>query len=340
MTTASRANEGEIGIALQSAEGTLAANPTFAQPLYSGLPKPAETFNEIDVTDTSGLLVPGHFKTEQHWEMDLNIPVLPIGIGAYINAILPALSTSGTANPYTHTFTPTAGTATPPFVTMFARNPGTAYRKFGDGTVSELTFNFTHGDMLKANVKAMGYTPYDLAAAYTAGTTEAVDSDGSYYTMIGGTFKLDHASTPASTTVATVSSGALSIAREVRLIQTDGFTPEHRDLGRFRVAASLDLLYANYELYKATFFGSTSGTASSQTVVYGSLDFTFAVGPSTSANTTLQVQVPNIALRVTDPPDVDPGAGGPVMLSVAGVTAKPASGEIVTAILKSSASDY
>ena len=339
MTTATTTESGEVGIALQSAEGTLATNPTYAQPLYSGLPRPVESMNEIEVTDNSGLLVIGHYKDTQFWEMDLTIPVTPVGHGAYIKSILPTLSTAGTSDPRTHTFTPTGGTALPPFVTMFALAPGSQYRKFGDGTVTELVYNFEHGQMLKANVKAVGYTPADIASAYTATTTEVMDSDGPWYTMVGGTFKMDAAATPATTSVATIRSGALSIAREVELIQTDGFNPEHRAIGRFRVALSAELLFENYQLFKNTFYGSTSGTASSPLVVFGAADLLFQVGPTTNANRTLQYALPNIALRVPEPPDSNP-SGGPLVITVAGVSEKPSSGEIITGTYKSSATTF
>lgn len=99
------------------------------------------------------------------------------------------------------------------------------------------------------------------------------------------------------------------------------------------------MLFADTTIFKSTFYGSTSGTATSATIVYGSLDFTFQVGPATNANRTLQVAIPNIALRVPDPPDVDP-SGGPVMLDVVGVCDKPSSGEMITVTLKSSPATY
>lgn len=337
MSTTTIASKGEIGIDLQSAEGSVGGTAEFAHPLISGLPNPVESVVEADISELSTDLVPAIYKTEQHWEMDATFWATPRATGPWIKTMLGSLSTSGGGDPYTHTMT--AGTVAPPFYTVFASHPGARYAKYSDGTTQELNFQFAAGEPLKLNVKAMGYTPLDLAATYTSTVTESISNSGSWFSMIGGTFKLDHASTPASTTVATVRSGTISITRDLELVQTDGLNPEHRSLGKFKVGVSLELLWANYELFKATHYGSTSGTGSSAVPVFGSLDFTFAQAPTASANRTLQVQVPNVALRVPDPADVDP-SGGPILTSVVGMTTKPSSGDIVTAILKSSDSTF
>jgi hypothetical protein len=338
VTTATRGSSGEIAVAIQTAEGSAAGTAAFAHPLISGLPKPVETTSENEVTELSTELVPGWHKTEQHWEMDTTFWASPRATGTWIKSIIPALSTAGGSDPYTHTFT-TGGTAVPGFITVFATGPGSRYAKFSDGTTQELNFQFEAGQPLKLNVKAMGYTPSDLAADYDATVTETLPTSGSWFSMIGGTFKIDNDSTPASTTVATVKSGTINVTRDLELIQTDGLAPEHRSLGVFRVGVALELLFTNYQLFKSTYYGGTAGTTASAAMVAGSLDFTFAQGPTSSANRTLQVQIPNVFLRVPDPPDVDP-SGGHVSTSVVGVTAKPSSGDIITAVLKSSDTTY
>lgn len=336
MTTLSLGSQAIVGLAAQSAEGTGLGTAAFSHPLISGLPKPVESIADIGVTELSTALVPGLYKSEQHWEADLSWWATPRATGTWLKAALGSLSTSGGSDPYTHTFT---NAASPSFLTMFATAPGTAYRKFIDGTVQEFNFTFEAGQPLRLNAKVQGYTPADLSGSYTSTVTETIGSSGNWFTMIGATILLDSDATPASTAVATVKGGTISLTRNVELHQTDGFNPEHRSLGQFRVGVSLDVIYSSYALFKATHYGSTSGTASSAVPVFGSVDITFAQGPTASSDRTLQVQVPNVALRVPDPPDADP-SGGPVMLSVAGMTAKPSSGEIVTVKLKSSDSTY
>lgn len=335
MTTASRQNEGLLGIAQQTAEGTAKGTATYAHTLYGGLPRPVRADNEMEVAST-GQHVPGIFATEQHWEMDATFPGLPISLGQWLLAAFGTLSTSGAGDPYTHTFTPAA---TPGFITAFGRTPGSLYRKFADGTVNELSFNFEAGQPLRVNAKAMGYTPTDLAVAWTATTTEAYDTDGEYLTMIGSTLKMDIGATPASTTVATIQSGTITVTRDLSLIQTDGFEPEHRSLGLFKVGVSVHALWVDATAFKATYYGSTSGTASSPVQPVSSLDLTFAVGPTTNANHSLQLQVPKVKLAVPEPPDVDPAAG-PTFVDLAGMVFAETGDTIITAKLKSSVSTY
>lgn len=334
MTTASRANEGQIGIAIQSAEGSAAGTATYAHTLYSGLPRPVRADNEMEVASTDQF-VPGIFTSNQHWEGSPTFPLLPASAGAWLRAAFGTVSTSGSGT-LTHTFTPASS---PPFVTLFGRHPGTAYRKFADGTIGELSIQFEAGMPLRAQASAMGYTPSDLAGAWTATTTEAFDTDGPFFTYVGATMLLDDDATPAATEVATIRSGTIVISRGLELIQTDDLEPEHRSLGLFKVSLSLEMLFANYETFKATYFGAVNGTTSSAVNVEGAVDFTFQVGPTAQASTrTLQIEVPTVKLAVVDPPDVDPGAG-PVMLTVAGTTWKGSS-DLVTATLVNTTASY
>lgn len=338
MTTATQSNVGQIGIAIQTGEGTAAGTATYAHPVLSGLPKPVQTTNDIQVSASSGDLVQGIYKSSQSWEADLNFWVTPQGIGSWLRGIMQGTaSVSGTSDPYTHTFVnyPTGSE----FVTLFSTHPGGVYRKFADGTINELTFSWDAGEPLKCNAKAVGYTPTDLGSVYTVTTTESFATTGSWFTPIGATFKYDVAATPAATSNTTIKGGSISITRDAELINTNSLNPSGRALGLFRVGLSLDMLFADYTAFKSTFYGGTSGTATSATIVTGAFQATFAQGPTTSANRTLDFALQNVALTVPDPPDVDP-AGGALMVPVAGVTFKPPSGEIITTTLKSAAASY
>lgn len=335
MATLTRASVGELGIALQSAEGTGLGTAAFAHPLVSGLPRPVETTDEIEVSVSSGDLIPGLYKKEQHWEMDATFWATPRATGAWVKAMLGAISTSGGGDPYTHSLT----NGTPPFITAFATAPGGVYRKFVDGTISELTFTFAKGEPLMLGVKAQGYTPSTLGTAYTSTVTEPIATSGNWFTMIGATTKFDLDATPAASTVTTVEGGSITLSREVELHQATALNPSNRELGRFRVAVALDTVFTNYNAYAETYYGGTAGTSSSATVVAGAVNIAFAQGPTSSANRTLTIDVPNVALRVPDVPDVDP-SGKALMVPLAGMTYKPSSGEIVTVTLKSQDSTY
>lgn len=335
MTTASRANEGLLGIAIQSAEGSAAGTATYNHTLYSGLPRPVRADAEMEVASTS-MYVPGMFTSRQHWEANPTFPVLPQSIGTWLRAMFGTVSSTGSGT-VTHTFTPATS---PPFVTLWGQNPGTAYRKFADGTVNELAISFEAGQPLRAQANVQGYTPSDLAAAWSVTTSEAFDTDGQFFTYIGATMKLDDDATPAATTVGTIRSGVLTISRvPFELIQTDGLEPEHRSLGLFKAAFSLQMLFANYETFKATYFGSVAGTTSSAVLTEGAIDFLFGVAPTAApTNRSLELVVPTARIAVPDPPDVDTGAG-PVMLNVVGTTWKGSS-DLITGTLVNAVTSY
>jgi hypothetical protein len=335
MTTLQRGNDAEVGVDVQAGENSLAANPEHAFPIVSGLPKPVQDGADIEVSDTTPL-VTGFYKKKQWWEADLVWYALPRSLGHFIKGILPTLVTTG-AGPYTHTFTPdTTGTYnTPPFLTLFSRRPGgPLFEKFGDGTVTDLEFNFSQGEMLQTHCKLMGYTPSVLGSTYTAGVTEAITSAGTYLTYVGATVKIEEDSqTPATTNGGYVQSGTLGFHRAVSLEQTTALNPSHRGVGKFSVGGNFDVLWYNYEAYRATYYGAVGGSASSLVPVFGSLDFLFQVGPTADATQTLQIQFPQTQLYLNEPPDSNT-SGDPVHVAIDLKTSKPTSGSQATVILK------
>lgn len=332
MTIATRASEGQIAFAVQTAEGTPTATPKYSHPIVSGFPKPVEDIQEWEHTVTDDL-IPGLYKTQQWWTMDTTFVSLPKSIATWARAALGAAADSG-ASDYTHTITQSA---TPPFITVYATVPGTKYRKFYDGTISEFSLIFEAGKPLMVNVKAAGYVPADLASVYTTATNvETIGNSGPWHTFIGSTLLRDLDATPGATGVADIVSGVITFTRELELIQTTALNPSISSYGRFRVSGSLDTIWNTtdvYKAFKATYYGSTTGTASSATVVMGALDFLFPTGPATDSTKTLQVQVPNVSLRCPDPPDADP-SGGPLHVNLTLLSAKPSSGSIATIVSK------
>lgn len=335
MTTATRASEGEIAFGVQAGEGTALSTPKFSHPIISGFPRPVEDIQEFEHTVTDDL-IPGLYKTQQWWEMDSTFYSLPSAAATWLYAILGANADTGAGDPYTHTITQDS---TPPFLTVYATVPGTKYRKFYDGTVNELSLVFEAGKPLIINVKMSGYFPADLSGAYTTATNVVtIGNSGPWHTFIGSTLLLDYDATPAASAGPAITGGTITFSREASLIQTTAFNPSVTSYGRFRVSGSINTVWdstAAYKAFKATYYGSTTGTTSSQSVVMGALDLTFPSGPATNAGRTLQVQVQNASIRVPDPPDADP-SGGPLTMTHTLLTAKPASGSIATVVAKNS----
>ena len=338
MGTATRANTGNAGIYIQtSATDTSGTTATFAHPLYGGTIKPVENRPAMAHT-VSDDLIPGYYKTGQWWEGDITFPALQKSLPAYVGSMLGAFGVSGAGDPYTHTLTQDT---TPYYVTQFLEAPGSVYRKFAAGKFTELGFSASASDpILKVNAKSIGYTPSDLASGFTISNDETtLAASGPFFTFLGSTLKFDDDATPASTTVTNIRGFNLRFLRGVTLEQTNTLNPGTDNNGMFDIQGELDTIWSSYETFKATFYGTVSGTASSATIVYGAIIFLFQVGPATNANRTLTITCPNLMFMVNDPPASDP-AGGPLNLPITFAAAKPSSGNIATVAQLGSISSY
>lgn len=332
MTIVQSAAVAEVAIGKQASEGTGASNPVYALPVYSGLPGPTQAVTRFNVTDTANTY-PGLVKTDIHWEADLVVPAFPASAGAFIVGILPTDTKTGAADPYTHTFTPAGNDV---WQTLFSRRPGDLYEKFVDGLLAEMRFEMTADEPLKLGLRFLGKTPSALGSAYTATTTEKYTSTGEYFTPVGGSLKLDEDTTPAATAKVNIVGGTIRIARQTDLVHTaEALTPGLVSRGRYEVGVALDTVWQDFDAYRATYFGSTGGTTASSTIVMGSIDFTFACNGN--VNHSLQVQVPNVALLVPEPPAADPG-GAPFKVAIDGMAVVPAAGSVVTVVLKNAVS--
>lgn len=325
--------QAEFAIAKQSAEGTGATNPEYAMPVFEGLPRPVQSIEQVAVTDVD--LMPQYMKVDEHFEANLVVPGLPQGLGRIIKFMFPTDTKTGAGDPYTHTFT-IAGTEE--WATLFSRRPGGAsplYEKFVDGRITELSFSFAKDTPLRVGANFVGKTPSVLASAYTSTTTEKFNSAGEYLRSAGGTLKFDEDSSTENTHT-NILSGTLRIARPVEFEPiASSINPSHAYAGLYTFGVALELMWENYEAYRATYFGGVSGTDVSETIVWGSLDFTFAMYSNT--NHSLQIEMDKVAFIVPEAPAPDAG-GGPFHMSVDGFAIDPVSTEPCTIKLKNGVS--
>ena len=324
MALTQNAKVAEFGIAKQSSEGSAVANPTYAMPVFEGLPRPVQNVEPIQVTDTA-VTTPLVWKTDAHWEAQVTVPGFADSVGNLIKSVLPTDTKTGAGDPYTHAFT-AAGTDS--FFTLFSRRPGDLYEQFVDGVGSELAVTFNETEPVKVQGTFMGKTISVLGSAYTAGTTNAMSNTTEWLTPIGATLKLDVAATPATTTVTNITSGTVTVRRSVELLQAvETITPNFVHKGPYEVGVALDLVFDNYNLYRATFYGATGGSALSSTIVEGSINFKFLMHGN--ATHYLEILVPKVALLVPEAPQPD-AAGGPYRVSVDGIGLRPTAGSIIT----------
>lgn len=332
MGIAQNAQVAELGIAKQTAEDSAAANPTYALPVFEGLPSPMQSINPIPVTDTAST-IPAIYKSEAHWEFNGTVPGLPQSLGTFLKGIFPTDTTTGAGDPYSHTFD-LSGTT--PWFTVWSRRPGDLYEKFSNGLVREIRIEFAEGEIVRVGVSMVGKSSEVLGSTYTAGTTETVTSTGEYLKSIGATLKLDLDATPAVTTVTNIASGTIRITRPTEIVATaDSLTPVYFNRGPIEIGVVLDTVWQDYEAYQATFYGATNGTSQSATVVEGAIDFDFNFNGS--ANHDLVVTVPKVALLVPEAPQPDAG-GSPLRVGIDGMGLRPSSGDPVTAVLRNAVS--
>ena len=337
MTTATAANGGELGIAVQVSEGTGIANPKYTHPIYGGLPMPNESIKAMDITATTSV-IPGYYKTQTWGEFDTTFPALPLSIGMWLQAFM---GVDVVAPVGTHTFT--FSDAAQLFYTVFGKRPGTPiYTRLVDTTITDLNFLFTAGEVLKCNVKGKAYTATEVAAytppsATTSTAAELMSTPGPFYDLNGSTLKLNVDSTPAAATVTNIISGAINLSRAVNLIQTNAQSPGTRVIGQFGGGLTLKVVWTDYQAYLATYYGSktaANATAQSPVMVKGSFSGLFQVAPTVSATQTLTLNLPSVFIRVPAPPDVDVTAG-PLEMDLAGVFEAPSSGAVASAVLLS-----
>ena len=333
MTIVQSSAVAEVGIAKQTAEGTPNTTPTYALPLYSGLPGPVQEVARFNVTDINNV-IPGMVKTDTHWEADVVVPAIPGSSGSFIKGILPTDTKTGAADPYTHAFTPAGADA---FFTLVSRRPGDLYEQYADGLLEELRFEISPDEPLKLGLRWKGKAATVLGSAYTPTTRETLTSTGEYFTPAGGSLKLDVAATPATTVRVNIVSGTIRIARTTELVHTaESVSPGLISRGRYEVGVALETVWQDFDAYRATYYGAVAGTSQSSTIVMGSISFKF-VANGNPTNHDLTVAIPNVALLVPEPPMPDP-SGAPYKVAIDGIAAQPSSGSIVTADLRNAVS--
>lgn len=297
---ATRAERHEIGWALQTAESSPAANPAFVvQGQFN--PSSPEPTQEIAVrepalpTGTTQTIL----KATQSWKASLQIPCDALTLGPLIKGILSSESVSGS---YRHTFIPDT---TDRWLTLFGQRPGGLYEKFWDGQIESITLGFESGEPLDLGIVAMGKASSILGSAYTPGTTVQTGAADDWLTYVGAEVKLDIDSTPATTITPYIESGSIQVSRASSLIPSaDGSIPIGIRRGPFNIKVSLEATWDSWDAYRATFYGSTAGSAQSTTLVTGSL--ILKTTSRFTATRELTVKIPELLL-LAEP--VQPGSG-------------------------------
>lgn len=334
MSTAS-GHDYQVAIAKQTAKGTAASTAEFAIPVFEADFNPVQDRIRHEVADGNAYR-PGGFITTNRAEGRAVFASFPDSVSRLLHAHMGADAVTGAADPWTHTIT---RSATQPWHTVWVKRPvpGGTYQwdRFEDVRARGLDIMWASGTQLKVGLDMLGLEAVVDASAPTITTTNSLDNSEEYHTWAGSTLLLDIDATPAVTQVSNLQEATIRLAYEgMEPIYTDEVTPQDIHQGLWSVEFSTSGFLQDYGAYKATFFGSdtASDTGLSSTIVKGSLDFTFPVGPVANADREMTVAIPSVEFQMTAPA-VDVSAG-PVPVQITGILSKPASGEPVTFTVK------
>jgi hypothetical protein len=325
------------GVARQTAEGTPATQPRFQVPAWGGDVAPDQDVNDFETSSTN-FMREGQYKSRVGW----NTPGLQLGGFVDSAGLLYALLL-GAESFSTPTHTLTALSPNPHWASLFKQFPAptggaVTNERFEDGRIEAIQLDWAAGQPIKLTVEASGKTStMDSPVTWTPTTTNAYTTAGPWLGSVGPTLKIDLAATPATTTVTNLVSGSIRIQRPATWDQTTLITPTYVSQslmdGTFSATAEFDTLTS----YRATFFGSTSGTTLSPLLVNGSGDWLFNENPTASANS-LQIKWPATQYRIS-PPVLDP-SGGPLHVNLEGRMVLPSSGEPVTVVASTTSAAF
>jgi hypothetical protein len=313
----------KVGFGKQSVAGTPAAAATYDIGLLSGTVAGAEV-SESDLNPTATSRVLSYVeRTGIVPQAGFSAVAMPKSVGLLLLAACGAVTTTGSADPWTHTF---KSAASLPLLTLFGRYDAVYYRE-SDAIIDELTLSFDSAGALKVDAKVIAKNLEFQASAHTITTAE--EPVGSPPLIgAGGLFSFDGAT-------ARVKSGSVKVSNAgAPLMVASAITPDEITVGMQNVEFSMVVVPTDLTAWRKRLTGSTSGTTFSGDPYLGAVSLKWVRG----ATKDLQFDASKCAL-VTDLPDVDP-SGGPVEITVSGKVLIPASGEPFTFVLRNDVAAY
>lgn len=303
--------QGYFGAARQTAKGTAAATPKYANPFTGGSAGPERVVERLQETDNnrdpgSAYLVRGGAAGSPE------LYVRPESFPIYAVGALGKIATSG-AGPYTHVIDTATGKL--PYFSYFKQVGGKVFERYEDCMVNSLTVRSEAGQPLTAVVNFMGLSSTISTTEWASAPTPDADDPWYYHqatVTLGGA------------TVANVRSFEVTVENNLSQQQTDAIPLYDVVPGRRDLSFSLDMIFDDttaYNAYKTWMYGA--GTTQSSTLQTTSVLLSFANGTDT-----LSIDIPSAAYEEFP---VDPDAGGdPVVASIRGAGIRPASGSFTT----------
>jgi len=312
-----------VGIAKQTNEATIATTAEYAFPLYAERPKPVHDVDRVQVTDGASIQGDAYYQAGEYWTASGVItPGFADLAGRLLSGLWPTDTATGTAPTRSHAFS-ALGSA-PAFWTMWSLPGGSLVlpESFGKGLCAGLHFVVDeNGGPLQISIAAVGQVPA-VVAAPTVTVTDALTAG--YFRCVGATLKYEEDSgTPVTQT--NIQSFDLGVERPVTPVKTaDGVNVAYLAQGLVVPSLQMQLVWQDWQSYRATYYGAVGGSAASATMVAGSVELNFV---HTVEVSTLKFVIPKVAL-VTEPPVPNPDAS-PLLVTINAEILKPAAGDHV-----------
>ena len=314
-----------LGVAKQTALGTIAANPAYAHGMSADSSKVAPS-EATDPLTSAYLAAQGAYRDSIDTTIDIETRMWQKSVGLYLLAALGADSVTGSAT-YIHVIT--LGSSLP-YLSFFGKKGDGTIIGMRDAKIDEIDIEWTGNGAIAFTVKAICGT-FSFPATFAPTATDESDTTA-YYTPVGGTFKYDL--TTNTPVLASVIAGKVVINRNSASVMYSGAI-EAGDVqeGGCDISVSLTVLPTDLTLWRKVVTGSTSGTSLLTKPQYGSVELNFAASPDS-----LKLAFPNVCFE-SDMPNADP-KGGAEQSELVGTAYRTGATSPVTATLVNTVATY
>lgn len=331
MVTSIAGNQADIGLALQSAQGAVAAAAQHRMFLTAGGLGPVKETADIEETTAGRLRTTSYVKVIRA-DGSPSFVVRPDYIGLLLYGAMGAKAVTG-AGPYVHVFTLASVL---PYLTAWRRlgpvASGGLYEKFADCKIGQLVIASTAGGLIIATPTILGLGPSWLAAAEV---TVAPETTNAFLHADGeGTLEVD------GTVVASIESSEWSLGNGAAAQQGSSVSPYMITEALQDITVKTTQLVTDFALWNEYIYGDptpSGGATPSRDVMElaGGLDFTWT---RPGAGGSLRLVAPRVQVM---PDSIVPNVNGdPLKMSVTYKVYQPASGSGLTATLTNARASY
>jgi hypothetical protein len=312
------------GFSKQTAKGSAAAAATYAVALTGGHAINFEQKNEVIETTSNKPFMFDTVRKEVIPMGDFKLIAQARSLGLLLLGVLGTEVFTGSANPWTHTFTPAQDL---PYLTLFGQVGAADFFTIPDCKIDELTLEFKDPGALDVSCKMIG-APANATNVWSGSAwTITNDERGTnFFQASGGTFKLDGVSgTPI---VLPVKSAVIKIPRAIGpVMRASSVLPYDVVPGPADCDVTITVIADDLSQVRKVVTGSATGTTVAQALTYGSFDLFWTY----DANTDLDVSSGRIGWTVPLPQG-EP-KGGAAELTFTGKALGTSVNAAITAVL-------